>query len=64
MMRRGMMVHVDRLVEAERMNNVVKDTRVLSLSFSYHYHTLFVNFSYQQCHVVVLPPLLHLLCGG
>jgi hypothetical protein len=33
MMRRGMMVHVDRLVEAERMNNVVKDTRVFNGTF-------------------------------
>ena len=33
MMRRGMMVHVDRLVEAERMNNVVKDTRVFDGTF-------------------------------
>ena len=33
MMRKGMMIHVDRLVEAERMNNVVKDTRVFNGTF-------------------------------
>ena len=33
MMRKGMMIHVDRLVEAERMNNVVKDTRVFNSTF-------------------------------